>query len=324
MLSSARGPHWSALARRFRWEKLGHVFTADNLAPWARSHAYCPTLLARPDGTVRVYAAFLDDSGIGRVGYVDIDPARPGAILDVSTAPALDIGRPGAFDDHGVTPLAALSSDGTVLLLYAGWRIDADGRYELFTGLAMSPDGTTFSRQSTAPVLPPMAGESALRSSASVVPCGDKWCMWYSSSDGWERCADGRTRPRYGLRLLRSGDPTAWDGQGVACRGLQPRPHEIGLARPCVLRSEEQWHMWFSYRSTRTNYRVGYAVSANGLDWDRCDKEAGIDVGQPDSWDANAVGLGSIAHLGDDVYMAYNGSDLGATGFGLAILRGAP
>ena len=85
------------------WKKLGRVFVANGHASWACSHAFTPTPLRKPDGNLRVYAAFLDSQRVGRVGYIDVDGQDPRRVLAVSQEPVLDIGEPGTFDDNGVT-----------------------------------------------------------------------------------------------------------------------------------------------------------------------------------------------------------------------------
>src|SRR5688572_1156000 len=91
---------------RYRWHKLGKVYTANSPSGWARSHAYIPTSILRDEKTIRVFCAFLDENKIGRIGFVDVCSGDPTHVLCVSDSPALDIGKPGAFDDHGVTPLS--------------------------------------------------------------------------------------------------------------------------------------------------------------------------------------------------------------------------
>jgi hypothetical protein len=313
----------SDLGEPMRWRRLGHVFTADRLAPWARSHAYCPTLLPLPDGRLRAYVAFMDSAGVGRIGYVDFDPEHPSSTAVPSAHVVLDIGRAGAFDDHGVTPLAITPAQGDspVTMLYAGWSVPRERRYEIFTGVATSNDGRLFRRASPGPVLGACPGERSIRSSATVVPDGHGWRIFYASGDTWEACADGVERPRYGIRTMWSDRLDQWSGPGDVIIGLQPSPDEIGLARPCVLMSGDTWVMWFSHRSTRASYRLGFAHSGDGVTWHRDDANGGLPLGPAGAWDSKAIGLSSITTIGDRTYLAYNGNDLGQTGFGLAVLE---
>ena len=54
------------------WEKLGLVHVAKGDQPWAMTHAFIPTSWMADEDRIRVYSAFVDDQGIGRVGAVDV------------------------------------------------------------------------------------------------------------------------------------------------------------------------------------------------------------------------------------------------------------
>jgi hypothetical protein len=73
--------------------------------------------------------------------------------------------------------------------------------------------------------------------------------------------------------------------------------------------------MWFSHRGER--YRIGYAESADGLHWQRCDGRAAIDV-SPSGWDAESVEYPCVVAAGGGEHMLYNGNGYGRTGIGLA------
>ena len=83
-----------------------------------------------------MFVAFLDHDSVGRIGWVDVDAADPTRVLAVSEEPALDVGRPGEFDDSGVNPLSAFRYDGRLWLYYVGWQRSVRVPYLLFTGLS--------------------------------------------------------------------------------------------------------------------------------------------------------------------------------------------
>jgi len=305
------------------WRKLGHVYSASGERPWAASHAYCPTAFLVEDGSrIRVLCAFLDIDNVGRCGWVDVELGRPDRIVAVATEPALDVGRAGTFDEHGVTPLSVVRlHDRRLRLYYAGWQRGVGIRYTIFLGLAVSDDeGATFRRISEAPVLDRVDGELYLRTGALVRPDGDAWRMWYSGGDEWlGRGADAR--PRYSLRHVRSADGVTWPRQGDVC--LEPRDDELGFGRPCMVSREGLLHMWFSRRALDGPYRLSYASSLDGgLSWDRDDGRGGLDLGPPGAWDAEMVGLSSIVETDDGTYLFYNGNNYGQTGFGVAVAEG--
>jgi hypothetical protein len=306
-----------------RWRKLGRVYCAAGEAPWAMSHAYCPTALGLDDGErIRVFCAFLDAERIGRCGWVDVATDRPDRVIAVSRRPALDVGVPGAFDEHGVTPLSVVRLEGGRLrLYYAGWQRGVGVRYFLFTGAAHSDDdGLTFQRVSQAPLLDRADGELHVRSSVLVQPRADEWRMWYAGGSGW--VGDGRARkPRYALRVVDSRDGLAWPDVGRVC--LEPESDELGFARPCVTHRDGTFRMWYSWRALAGDYQLGYAESPDGLCWRRLDDRAGLERGTAGEWDGEMIGLSCLLEAPDRDLLFYNGNGYGAAGFGVAVAEAA-
>jgi hypothetical protein len=300
------------------WRKLGRVYCASGEFPWAISHAYCPTPILLDCGRrVRVLCAFLDADRIGRCGWVDVASRNPEHVLAVSDQPVLDVGQPGTFDEHGVTPLSAVRlADRRLRLYYAGWQRGVGVRYSLFTGVAESEDdGDSFTRVSEVPVLDRSDGELHVRSSCLVLPDGDGWQMWYAGGSGWIGPAPD-ARPRYALRHLRSTDGLDWPRAGRVC--IEPRDDELGFARPSLLLRDRILSMWYGRRSLSGGYELGYATSHDGLTWERRDDQANLERGSPGTWDSEMVGLSGLLETPYGTYLFYNGNDYGATGFGVA------
>jgi predicted GH43/DUF377 family glycosyl hydrolase len=302
-----------------RWRKLGRVYCAEGEYAWAKSHAYCPTAFLSLDGErIRVLCAFLDADHVGRCGWVDVAREDPTRVLGVSVSPVLEVGAPGTFDEHGVTPLSIVRvADDTLRLYYAGWQRGVGVRYTLFLGAAESGDeGASFRRLSEAPVLDRSDGELFTRSSALVVPMGEEWHMWYAGGSEWVGTG-AEAKPRYALRHLRSDDGVTWPCSGVVC--LEPRSGELGFSRPCLRTRDDTMHMWYSLRTVERGYDLGYATSTDGIAWRRMDHAAGLERGPAGSWDADMVGLACLLELGSQTLLFYNGNGYGATGFGVAV-----
>jgi hypothetical protein len=298
------------------WRKLGQVYVAGGEHDWAVSHAFVPTALDLGD-RIRVYAAFRDGEGVGRVGWVDVAPKDPRTVLAVSERPALDIGEPGMFDDNGVTPLSVCEHDGGLRMYYAGWQLGTRVRYFLFTGAAESRDGgETFERVSRVPVLDRSDAEPLTRTGACVRRGPGGWQAWYAGGDSWTRHGD-RDVPVYELRYLESGDGLAWGDEGQVCIDFAG-PDEHGFGRPAVLEEDGLYRMWLSVRYLSRGYRFGYAESPDGRSWTRMDERAGIDVSDS-GWDSEMVAFASIVRRGEGAYLFYNGNGFGATGFGVAV-----
>lgn len=299
------------------WTKLGQVYVADRRHRWASSHAYVPTPLLLDNDRVRVYAAFRDPDGIGRVGYVEVDGSDPTRVLEVSEQPVLDIGEPGTFDDSGVTPVSLVRAGADIYMYYIGWQKGVRVPYFLFTGLAISTDGgRSFRRFSRVPILDRCDQELMLRSAAHVQLDQEKWRMWYIAGSDWTSVGD-KQLPVYNIRYLESVNGRSWGTDSRVCIDLEG-PDEFGFGRPFVLKQADKYQMWYSIRRRSSGYRIGYAESDDGVSWQRADHRAGIDVSSS-GWDSEMVAFASVVESRHGQYMFYNGNNYGETGFGVAV-----
>lgn len=301
------------------WNKLGLVYVANGEYPWAKSHAYIPTSMMLDESKIRVYAAFLDENKVGRIGFVDIDASNPLRILKVSEKPVLDIGLPGTFDDNGVTPISIVKSDRKLYLYYVGWQLGVKVRYFLFTGLAISSDyGESFQRYSQVPILERSDRELFTRTAAHVRQESNLWRMWYLAGDKWINCHN-KLVPTYNMRYLESPDGLIWGKQGAVCLELA-NEDEYGFGRPFVIQENGIYKIWYSIRTISKGYRLGYAESSDGLVWTRKDDQVGIDV-SASGWDSEMICFSCIQQTKYGTYMFYNGNNYGETGFGVAVLE---
>jgi hypothetical protein len=303
-----------------KWNKRGRIYAPDGTIGWARHHAMTPTPHRLNEEVLRVYIGCLDDSNIGRVGYVDVRLARPAEVLRMSTEPVLDIGRPGSFDDHGVVPTSILPVGDELWLYYGAFQLAEGARYRQFTGLAISYDGgDSFERAGSAPVVGPSDKEPIARTSAFVREVGDCFQMYYSGGSSWIELG-GKPLPVYNLRELKSSDGRSWGPNGrVILDFTSDDEHVIGRAWP--LPSHDGLHrMLLSVRSKSRDYRLGLAVSEDGVTWERRDHETGIDVSEH-GWDAGSIAYGSVVEYDGSVYLFYCGNERGRAGFGYAELE---
>ncbi len=300
------------------WRKLGLVYCAHGERDWARTHAYIPTVFPVDPARLRVFVAFLDRDKVGRIGWVDVSPEDPRRVLAVSERPALDVGAPGSFDEHGVTPICAFASGSNHYLSYVGWQRGRDVRYRLLTGLARSLDcGMTFQRCSAEPLLPASSAEPFFRTAAHIRFDRDRWRMWYVAGNRWVRHGD-KAVPAYNIRYLESADDvTRWPAEGTVVLDTTG-PDEYGLGRPFLVRDGETYRMWYSIRTFTRGYRLGYAESPDGLSWTRKDADVGIDVSR-EGWDSEMICFGAIHETASGRFLFYNGNGFGETGFGVAV-----
>lgn len=303
------------------WEPMGLVDCGIGNLPWHASHAFLPTPHILSDETIRIYAAFLDHDKIGRIGYVDLSARDPRKVVGKSRSPVLDIGVPGCFDDHGVTPMTVTWVGGQLRLYYTGWQLSSTIRFYLFTGLAVSEDGgESFSRLSQVPLLERSEDERTVRTAANVVFNRGMWKMWYIAGSS-TIMIDGKQVPTYDMRYLESADGLKWGSHGqlvMAPAGSD----EFGFGRPYVLETPTGFEMWYSIRTRSRGYHLGYAISADGRHWRRQDNSACARLPCAD-WDSQMQAYGTVVDCAYGRYLFYNGNDFGRSGFGVARWRGA-
>lgn len=295
------------------WVKQGLIFTASGRG-WLHSHAALP--VADAIGKLyRIYFSSRDEQGRAQIGSFDFD-LKSRTVLAVSENPVIALGALGAFDDRGVTSSCLVNYEGRKYQYYTGWTVGVTVPFYFYVGLAVSEDdGVTYTRVSLAPILERNSIDPYLTASPCVLIENGVWRMWYVSGTGWEM-KNGQAHHYYHIKYAESSDGINWRREGVVCIDYQSED-EYAIARPCVVKDDDVYQMWYSYRGQ--SYRVGYAESKDGLRWERKDAEVGIDVAQA-GWDSEMIEYPFVFDHEGERYMLYNGNGYGRTGVGLATL----
>ena len=302
-----------------KWCKRGLLFLPDANIWWAKNgYAFNPTVEIGDDG-LRVYFAALDENNYGRIGFVELDANNPQTIKSYSKEPVLDIGVLGTFDDSGVNPSCVITVAGQKYLYYIGWQRCVRVPYMLFSGLAVSDDGTNFSKHSRVPIFDRTEAEPFSRSAPCVLVENGKFRAWYWSCQYWS-AEEGWLHYNNVIRYAESDDGINWKSTDHVC--IAPEgPFDYTVGRPWVIKDANVYKMWYSIRSrANVSYRIGYAESSDGLSWERKDDEAGI-APSHEGWDSEMICHPCVVDVNAQRYLFYNGNRHGATGFGYAILE---
>jgi hypothetical protein len=298
-----------------KWVKRGLILKPPTHLPWAKSHAALPMVGATNGTRVQVYFSARDERSRAQIGRASIDLDNPAAEPEFEPEPLIRLGPRGAYDDSGVTGGCLVEEAGRQYLYFSGWSLAVGVPFLFFIGCAVSTDqGATFEKVSAAPVLGRNRFDPFLTASPSVLVEGGVWRMWYVSSTGWS--AGSETEPNYNIRYAESRDGIEWRPTGRTCIDYS-YAGEHAIARPHVMKDGAVYRMWYSHRGD--SYRIGYAESADGLQWTRKDAEAGITV-SADGWDSEMVAYPWVGEIGGRTRMLYNGNSFGRTGIGEALL----
>jgi hypothetical protein len=299
-----------------RWRRHGLVIEPPRVGGWAVSHASVP--FVREDGErLEVMFSPRDEAGRSHTarGRLVLDGERPE--LELAAEPVLSPGPLGGFDDSGAMGSCLVRGPAGDYLYYIGWNRGVTVPFTTSIGCAVSTDGgRSFERVSPAPVVGRSRHDPFLATSPWVLVEEGLWRMWYASGVRWTPTPQG-ARHEYRIVYAESGDGIAWNPTGRVCIDFESAD-EYAIARPCVLRDSNRYRMWFSCRGDA--YRIGYAESDDGLEWERKDAEAGL-IPAGDGWESVSVEYPCVFDHGTRRWMLYNGNGYGKTGIGLASLE---
>jgi len=298
-----------------KWIKLGPVFSTDNNHPWMASHAANPVAEHLYENVFRLYFSCRDQDSRAHIGYAEVDIKPPFSVLKIAEEPLLAPGEIGTFDDSGVSLSCIRQISGRKFLYYLGWNLGVTVPWRNSIGLAIYDPGTrTFQRHSKAPLLDRNDVDPYSISYPFVLENGGIYRMWYGSNLRWGK---DQEEMAHVIKYAESDDALHWKRQGIIALNFKGES-EYAMSRPCVLKEDGIYKMWYSYRGA--SYRIGYAESRDGVEWERKDEEVGIDVSDS-GWDSEMIEYPFVFDHDNERYMFYNGNGYGKSGVGLAVLE---
>lgn len=299
------------------WIKKGIIFEPLGQFDWVKTHAMLPVADQMGENLYRIYFSGRDADNRSLTGAVDIDINFPEKIISITKEPVLGLGELGCFDDNGVSPTFIVNHKNKKYFYYMGWNKGSTVRAGEVSGLAISEDdGITFKRFSRAPILHRTDKEpySILVVSSILIEDG-VWKMWYDSANVWLN----KDLPRYNIKYAESLDGIHWNMTGQTAIDFKSED-ETRVSRASVLKEDGIYKMWFCYAMGSGGYVMGYADSDDGINWDRKDNEAGIELSRS-GWDSEMICYPFVFKHRQTKYMLYCGNSYGKTGFGYAVWK---
>lgn len=304
------------------WIKKGLIFKIDKQWSWAKSHACVPTSIEL-DNTIRIYFAPRNNKGQSIPVFIDVDKENPNKIVRIAKNPIIDLGEVGTFDDGGIMPCSVIKKDGLFYMYYVGWNPSVSVPYRNSIGLIVSKDGENFKRLYKGPVIDRNLNEPFFTASPCVMFDDNKWKIWYASSTGFVKVTDDEYSPLYHIKYAESLDGVNWNRDNISC--IIPKNEFECTARPSIIKEDGIYKMWycyrgsFDYRDGKDSYKIGYAESLNGVNWDRKDNQVGIYTSKK-GFDSKMMTYPSVIKINKKKHMFYNGNSFGIEGIGYATL----
>jgi len=299
-----------------KWKKHGLIFCPAGQFEWMQSHAAVPIAENLEGNLFKIYFSSRDSSNRSFTGYAVINIEKPSNILELSETPVLSPGNLGEFDDSGAMASWLVHKGCKRYFYYIGWNLGVTVPFRNSIGLAVSSNGAAFQKYSNGPIIDRSTHEPHFCASSCVICQETVWRMWYLSCTGW-MMRHNIPEHKYHIKYAESADGITWKREGLVAIDYL-NDNQYAISRPSVLHDSDGWKMWYSFRGDK--YRIGYAESKNGQQWNRMDALTGIDV-SISGWDSEMIEYPFVFDHKGGRYMLYNGNGYGKTGFGLAVLE---
>ncbi|MCK5328508.1 MAG: tandem-95 repeat protein, partial [Candidatus Latescibacteria bacterium] len=212
--------------------------------------------------------------------------------------PVLDVGASGAWDDASLSSPDVLHDGSIYRMFYTGY--DGD---QTIIGYAMGlmQSDPPHIDQTDWVKYPAHTDLESPVSHPSALFFEDTYHLWVVREQEFQRSicyaqsANGVTWENYpGNPVLRDGIEADWDGEFVS--------------EPSVLYDGTVYRMWYAgYDGTKL--RIGYATSADGVDWTKHASNPVLDAGASGAWDDAGVSSPSVLVDGSGYHMWYSGYD---------------
>ena len=215
-------------------------------------------------------------------------------------APVLEAGPAGSWDEIGVIGPEVLRMGDDYRMWYTGI---SGSTYQI--GAATSKDGLVWEKYAANPVL--TVGEAGSWDeqyvwAPAVLHYSSTWEMWYVGYSGATGSQIGYATSQDGVNWVKYG------GNPVLSASFFDAWESSGLISPHVLYENGRYHMWYS---NNPHGYIGYAVSSDGIHWERYPENPLIEPSGGDDENCGMVNYvsPSILHL-DQYHMWYQAGQL--------------
>lgn len=310
------------------WSKKGLVVKPDQNKWWQQSHAQCPVMDPVPAAAAQhfVYFASRDQAGRSHISRLLLDLKTLTPVTEAELV--LSLGKTGCFDDSGVMPACVLHFQGQRYLYYIGWMQRVSVPYQNAIGIAKIEADGSLKRIYDGPLFPPLKNEPYFTGTVHVQQIQSQLIAYYLSCTGWTESPTGSMEPHYNIKIASSSDAVNWQRDARVALELEASK-EGGLASATVLFKKNHYLMWYCYRGksqyredVNESYRIGFASSADGINWIRQDHLQSLTLGEDGQWDSQMLAYPNVTQTSEGVIMLYNGNHFGKYGFGAAVLEG--
>ena len=309
----------STFIKKFdNWKKYGLIVYPKFKKKWMNSHTAVPFVEKISDNKFKIYFCIRDKKNRSHIVSERLDLKKK--INYITSKIELYHGKLGEFDESGVTPTWIINVNKKKYLYYVGWRPGGSVRLSLFTGLAIKKSKTNiFKKIRNTPILERSKIDPFLTATLSIIREKNKYKMWYVSGEGWIKLKNNETIPRYNIKYAVSKNGLDWKRLGITCIDFKSK-FEHAIARPSVIKFKGIYYMWYCYKKIKEHYKIGFAVSKDGIKWKRYDQYCSTLNNSRKNWEKQMLAYPHVIQNDNELLMFYNGNEYGKSGIGLAKL----
>ncbi len=296
-----------------KWSNIKHLISPIDRIEWLNQWASASCVTKSPlKEHYNLFITGRDSKGRGQLGKAILNIERK-EIVKIEPMALCSLGEKGAFDDNGMTYPYPLEVDNQLYLYYTGWQLGAQVPWINGLGLLCSEDGIHFKRYSRAPIFHRNNEDFIGIGSSAVIYDEGKYKLWYTSIRNWAK--DPRDhKHHYYIKYAESDNGIDWSPLQKVCINFAGND-EYAIAKPSVIKYKDHYFMWYSYRGEY--YKIGFAISKDGINWVRKDHLLGLDR-TSDHWSNEMVCYSYVFRHQDHLYMLFNGNGYGRSGLGIA------
>ena len=310
------------------WVKRGRIIATDFVGERSAHVLSAPCVVKLKDGRLRMYFWTVGQGGHALFA-AEASPGAPMRWKLMSDKPLLAADTSGNIRSQGPSfPWVVPRDDAPWLMYYCAWGTWAPpGELSNRTSLAISEDRGRSWKVIKEPVLPlgPAGSfDAGMTGSVCVLQLAPHdYRMWYTAGERYE-LIEGNKRGIVHLGYATSVDGIEWRRDPhppLSPRLSGVRPFEAVVSKPCVLKLNDTYHMWFSvYQMEGRGNRLGYARSQDGVNWQRAVDKQILPL-TPDGVDSLNQSYPNVIEVGEELWMFYVGNNFGATGIGWASMK---
>jgi predicted GH43/DUF377 family glycosyl hydrolase len=313
------------------WVKKGRIIAPGFAGPQSQSRVSAPSVVRLKNGQLRMYF-WATGRGHHYIYAAEASPKNPHYWKLIKKEPVLGPSPIGNINDKGPSFPWVIQQDNTWLMYYATWGSWAPpDEVSNRTGLAISDDEGIHWKvlKEPLPLGKPGEYDAGVTGSVAVLKTGPQnYQMWYTAGERYAIL--DWISPGFKRAIVHIGHAVSLDGiTWVKTQKpvLSPRldavkSYEAVVSKPGIILMNGTYHMWLSVFTMQEGggYRLNYARSKNGLDWERFADEEVMPL-TPGGFDSNHQSYANVIEQGDELWMFYVGNAFGSTGIGLATMK---